>query len=77
MCCLLVCVALESTQSELFELKNKFDEEAAARCVCVCVCMCACSCVHVCVCMCVHVSDLSMVDVNIVLQSCRVGNSDD
>ena len=25
--------ALETTQSELFELKNKFDERAAARCV--------------------------------------------
>ena len=37
-----VCVALEATQSELFELKNKFDEEAAARWVCVvwvCVCV--------------------------------------
>jgi len=47
--CYVLCVALEATQSELFELKNKFDEEAAARCLCVymCVCVCVCACVHV------------------------------
>lgn len=31
-CTLVVChAALEATQSELFELKNKYDEEAAAK----------------------------------------------